>query len=303
MQQRRREFDLAAYLRRVGLDAAASGDYPADSVKTLSIVMGAQAHAVPFENLDVVVGHTISMKPGDIEDKLVHRRRGGYCFEVNTLLRLALDALGFTNVEPMLCRVRYNKPEHTMLAPSHMVLKVSCDDGNQYLADVGFAGNGVPEPIDLAAREAVLHKHGCFRVRPYARAGCTAVLQKRRRDSNDVPTGDASLDSDWIDCYIFNPDIYCEPADLELCNWGSCTMPGARFTSQLFAHCVKPDSTHYVSAGSVIVAAPDVASTLLTVLLVVLLFVLPHPSKGSKRRPRHSPPGGRWLARGGEAHN
>jgi len=56
-----------------------------------------------FENLDPHRGIPVSLVQEDLERKLVHERRGGYCFEHNLVLTSALEHLGFT-VEPMLAR-------------------------------------------------------------------------------------------------------------------------------------------------------------------------------------------------------
>lgn len=226
-------FDLAAYLRRVGLADSAAELIP-DDVSTLARMMAAQARSIPFENLSVVVGLTVSMADADVERVLVGSSRGGYCFQLNTLMRLALKALGFTRVEPTLCRVRWNKPEDSMLAPSHMILRVWCSDGVRYLVDVGFAGPGAPVPVSLDTAEPQQLPDGVFRIGPFDRAGCTAALEKQ--DSEGI----------WRACYCFDPDVDTVPADLVLCNWGSCTLPGSRFTTQLFAHISLENETHYV---------------------------------------------------------
>jgi N-hydroxyarylamine O-acetyltransferase len=215
-------FDLQAYLRRIGLQDAAPGDLVADDLSTLQRLMAAQSRMIPFENLNVVVGQTVSMAPADVERKLVGSMRGGYCFEVNTLLRLALLSLGFARVEPTLCRVRWNKPPDEIIAPSHVFLRVWCSDGKRYLADVGFSGVNVPAPVALDTEEP--QQLGQLRVVPFHKAGCTASLE--RLDSQGV----------WRSCYVFDPDFDTVPADMELCNWGACTLPTARFTKELFAH-------------------------------------------------------------------
>lgn len=55
--------------------------------------MQQQLFTVPFENLDVQRGKTVSMVPEDIVEKIVHQGRGGYCYEVNGLFSMALEAL------------------------------------------------------------------------------------------------------------------------------------------------------------------------------------------------------------------
>ena len=76
-----------------------------------------------------------------MERKLVGSLRGGYCFEQNVLLQMALEEKGYT-VVPLLCRVRWGKPDDALgpnTAFTHLALKVRLDEGD-YLVDVGFAG-------------------------------------------------------------------------------------------------------------------------------------------------------------------
>jgi N-hydroxyarylamine O-acetyltransferase len=121
-------FDLSAYLDRVGLageEDALRGDLPA----ALTKVMAAQMRSIAFENIDVVLGKAISMDPTAVEEKLVGDGRGGYCFEQNTLLRLALQALGFV-AAPLLCRVRWGKAADVVTTFTHMALR-KCLQGKQ----------------------------------------------------------------------------------------------------------------------------------------------------------------------------
>jgi N-hydroxyarylamine O-acetyltransferase len=78
---------LPNYLNRIGLKHA---PLKAD-LSTLALVMAAHSRAIAFENIDVVRGKTISMARGDVEKKLVDDLRGGYCWEQNTLLSMALE--------------------------------------------------------------------------------------------------------------------------------------------------------------------------------------------------------------------
>jgi len=84
-------FDLDAYLRRIG----ASGPLRQASPETLAVLHEAHATAVPFENLDILQGRPISLELDALQAKIVAGRRGGYCFEQNTLFRAALEAVGF----------------------------------------------------------------------------------------------------------------------------------------------------------------------------------------------------------------
>lgn len=85
------ELDLDAYLARIGW---AGGELRAD-LATLKAVHRAHAGAITFESLDVLFGRPVGLDVKTVEDKLVHERRGGYCYEQNTLLAAALERIGF----------------------------------------------------------------------------------------------------------------------------------------------------------------------------------------------------------------
>jgi N-hydroxyarylamine O-acetyltransferase len=130
------ELDLDAYLERI--------DHPrvtpsADSLRSLH-----RAHvlAIPFENLDVILGTHPGIGLSAIQSKLVRRQRGGYCYEHTLLFGAALERLGF-EVERRVARVQ----PHKSGPRTHALLKVGVD-GQEFLADVGFgAGQLYPTPL------------------------------------------------------------------------------------------------------------------------------------------------------------
>lgn len=129
--------DLEAYFTRIGYDGARAPD-----LATLAAIIDCHAATIPFEAIDVLLGRGIDTAPDAIFDKLVTRRRGGYCFEQNGLLLQVLTALGF-DATVRLARVLWMRPAD---APppraTHMMLVVRIG-GRDWLADTGF-GNGTP---------------------------------------------------------------------------------------------------------------------------------------------------------------
>lgn len=115
--------DTDAYLRRIGR--------PAPTPAELHL---AHLETVPFENLAIHLGEPISLTPDDLFDKIVRRRRGGFCYELNGLFALLLESLGHT-VERLAARVFGDE----RLGPpyDHLALLV---DGT-HLMDVGFGGH------------------------------------------------------------------------------------------------------------------------------------------------------------------
>ncbi|SDK68862.1 N-hydroxyarylamine O-acetyltransferase [Actinopolyspora mzabensis] len=136
------EWDVATvsvddYLARVGQSEPA-----APSVAALHALHEAHVRAIPFENIDVVLGQHPGLGLEAIQPKLLGRARGGYCYEHALLFAAVLQRLGFT-VSRHMARVQPLRPGPY----SHMMLLVSFAEGD-YLADVGF-GAGVPHPMPL----------------------------------------------------------------------------------------------------------------------------------------------------------
>ena len=102
-------FDLSTYFRRISYSGRAAAD-----TATLHAIMRHQLFSIPFENLDVQAGKVVSMVPNDIAGKLLHQKRGGYCYELNGLFAMALEALGityrFVAARPMFYPARRPKP-------------------------------------------------------------------------------------------------------------------------------------------------------------------------------------------------
>lgn len=122
------------YLRRMGYEGSVRKDR-----QTLNRLIRAHLEGVPFENLDVCdLGKVPSLNEGDLFEKIVERRRGGYCFELNTLFLELLRTLGFT-VYPVAVRVLWNRDVFPPI--SHMALVAQLSDG-KYLCDVGYGGPG-----------------------------------------------------------------------------------------------------------------------------------------------------------------
>jgi N-hydroxyarylamine O-acetyltransferase len=141
-----REGRVAAYLDRIGYGG------PLDATPdTLGQLHHAHLLAVPFENLDIHLGRPIVLDLDAIFDKVVRRRRGGFCYELNGLFAWLLAELGF-DVTMVSARVANERGE---LGPEfdHMALLVRLD--RTWLADVGF-GTSSREPLPLDGEEEVV---------------------------------------------------------------------------------------------------------------------------------------------------
>jgi arylamine N-acetyltransferase len=138
--------DVAGYLERVG--------YRDDAAPTVQVLQGlvtAHSQTIPFENLDPLLGVPVDdLGPRALIDKLVRRRRGGYCYEQNGLMGYVLAELGY-GVQRLAGRVVWMlEPGAPLPAQTHTVLAVTVPDTEgAYLLDVGFGGQTPTSPLRL----------------------------------------------------------------------------------------------------------------------------------------------------------
>jgi N-hydroxyarylamine O-acetyltransferase len=219
------------------VDARVDAVDAADHVAFLQVLVApglAQLHlahvtSIPFENLDPHRGVHVSRALADLQRKLVHERRGGYCFEQNLLLAAALQALG-ADVEPMLARVRLGAEPGVPRPRTHLVLRVR-HDGEAWLADAGF-GRGTPlEPLPFGPGHEHEQRGWRYRV---LEDGRELVLQMRGR------TGDP-----WQDLYGFVPEPV-PPVDIETSNWFTCAHPRSPFVNGLIVGAQSADGARTI---------------------------------------------------------
>ena len=212
------ELDVDAYLARIGY-----GGPTGATGKVLRRLHRAHAAAIPFENLDILLGRGIQLDLPSLQEKLVRGRRGGYCFEHNLLFAALLERLGFA-VTRLAGRVQMNNAK--ILPSTHMTLKVSVG-GEPWLADVGFGAEGLLEPVPLTDG-ATSGQDG----RAYGLVQETErewVLRSSRPD-------------DWLDLYSFT----LEPrhhADYFVANYCTSTHPRSPFTGRMVVQRVTPERT------------------------------------------------------------
>jgi len=211
--------DLDRYFRRIG--------YTGDTAPTLPVLAALHQHhagAIPFENLDVLMDRPISLDLADLQAKLVEARRGGYCFEQNLLFAAVLEELGF-ELNRLVARVLYRG---SSLRPrTHMLLRVRLDSA-EWLADVGFGGEGLLRPLALLAGRETPQQAWTYRLRTAAHDEW--VLQSRWIDG-------------WQDLYSFSlaPQL---PVDYEPANFYVSMHPQSRFRQTLTAQRVTPEARY-----------------------------------------------------------
>lgn len=203
--------DLAAYLRRIGQDGPVAPD-----LATLRALVRRQAAAIAFENLDPFLGRPPRLEPDSLQRKLVQGGRGGYCFEQNLLLRLALLGIGF-RVTSHAARVLWTQPEDSMTPRSHMLLRVDLADGPR-IVDVGFGGQTLTGVLRLDTDAEQPTPHEPFRL---VRLDADFKLQ-------------AKIEGAWRSLYRFDLQEQL-PADYEATNWYLATHPSSHFVTGLIA--------------------------------------------------------------------
>jgi N-hydroxyarylamine O-acetyltransferase len=119
---------------------------PPANLQGLHAVHRAHLLAVPFENLNVQLGWPVTTELGPIYEKIVERRRGGWCYEMNGLFAWALQQLSF-DVTRAAAGVMREAGGDAMVG-NHLTLQVQLPEG-RHLADVGF-GDGPIEPFRIA---------------------------------------------------------------------------------------------------------------------------------------------------------
>lgn len=214
--------DLEAYLERVGYAGVRE-----PSSRVLEALHLAHATQVPFENLDIHLGRPIRLDLGALQAKIVCDRRGGYCFEQNTLFAAALEALGF-RVTRLAARVRSGATR--VLPRTHMLLEVEAD-GGAWLCDVGFGGEGPLKPVPLAGGEVSRQYAWAYRVDA---EGGQWVLRSRQGDG-------------WLDLYAFTREPQY-PVDFEMANHFTSTHPSSRFVQTITVQRATPEA-RYVLRG------------------------------------------------------
>lgn len=208
--------DIAAYLDRIRVTQTPSVD-----IRSLRELHRQHVFHVPFENLDVHLGKEISLAPSDLFDKIVRKRRGGYCFELNGLFQLLLEALGF-HVYSTAARVLFGT--ETIPPRGHRLLIVTLD-GEAWIVDVGFGAFGLIEPIPL--KTGLEHRQFADRFRLEQDPLLGYIFQSYK-------------DGDWLTQYAFRTDLH-HPVDFAFANYYHSHSPQSLFTQKRICQLPTPE--------------------------------------------------------------
>jgi N-hydroxyarylamine O-acetyltransferase len=195
--------DINSYLRRINYNGPLE-----PTINTLHALHYAHMLSVPFENLDIPLGRRIVLDEVSLFEKIVNRKRGGFCYELNGLFAALLLELGF-NVQRLSARVANANggfgPEF-----DHMTLLVQLEE--RWLADVGF-GDSFRQPLRLDARGNQAQGGDLYRI---TSEGNNMVYQRMK-------------DGVWHPQYVFRLQPYALADFIDGCNYAQ-TSPESSFT-------------------------------------------------------------------------
>lgn len=175
--------NINAYLERLGIDGPRQA-----SLDFLRRLQHGHVTRIPFENLDIVGGVPLSLEADKQFDKIVSRKRGGVCYELNGLFHSLLRELGF---RVSLTAATVKTEDGWFVTGSHAINMVRVD-GSDYLVDVGFGGRTPRQPVPLTGEEVHDADGGSYRLRLWSDREGTVVLERREG-------------SEWDTLYQFDP--------------------------------------------------------------------------------------------------
>ncbi|OBF62185.1 arylamine N-acetyltransferase [Mycobacterium sp. 852002-51971_SCH5477799-a] len=229
--------DLGAYFDRINYGGPAE-----PTLDVLQDLMTAHTGSIPFENLDPLMGVPVDdLSPEALTDKLVCRRRGGYCYEQNGLMGYALTEIGF-RVRRLAGRVVWILPPDAPLgAQTHTVLAVTFP-GSQgsFLVDVGFGGQTLTSPIRLQTGNAQQTTHEPYRLNDH---GDGLVLQALIRD-------------EWQPLYTFGTQTVPQ-IDLTVGSWYVSTHPSSIFVTGLTVALTTEDARYNLAGRNLTIHRGD----------------------------------------------
>jgi len=223
---------ITTYLQRLGYHGTPRADY-----NTLCDLQRLHLQAVPYENLDIMRGIPLSLAIDDLYEKIVLRRRGGYCFELNALFAWLLRNLGFAVTDYM---ARFLRDETEIPMRRHRVLGVHCG-GGEYLCDVGVGGVIPRVPLPLVTGKISEQNGEKYILEKDAFLG--NILYEWRHDS-------------WRRIYAFTYEPQLE-SDFTAISYYCEAHPGSFFKTQDMVHIFTTDGRKSVAGREVRIFTPD----------------------------------------------
>jgi N-hydroxyarylamine O-acetyltransferase len=203
------QFDQNAWLERIGYTGPLT-----PTLETLNRLIFAHGHAISYETLDIMLGRPPKLDVTTLQSKMIHGRRGGYCFEQNMLFRAGLRSLGYriTSLQGRVVRgMAIDAPRPAI----HMLLQVELPEG-PYLADVGF---GNLAPTCALSLNPLVEQETPHEVMRFVEVGGELTLQ-------------ALLKHGWEHIYRVIPYPRYD-GEYEIANWYTATHPETPYQSNI----------------------------------------------------------------------
>lgn len=209
---------IVRYCERIQYHDAVDG-----SLKAISALMRQQLKTIPFENIDVQNGKIVSLEPDAFIDKIFNQKRGGYCYELNGLFALVLQALNVP-YQLVACRPMFYPSKRPK---THMAL-VAKIEGKNYLLDLGFGSYGIRAPLELDKLDHDIQQDSsCFKLQKTP-IQYSINFASEQHDYLLL----AKVNEDWLPQYRFNLSP-CELIDFAPANYLNSTHPDTLFVKSL----------------------------------------------------------------------
>lgn len=173
------------FRERIGLDREIN-----ISFDVLDLVLEKTAKAIPFENLCIMTKQTYEITKENIINKILVRKEGGLCYELNALLFYFLIENGF---DAFLSRgIVYINDTETSPERTHLIILLSYNE-QTYLVDTGFGGNLPLKPVPLTG-ETVTSSNGQFRLKKVESEHGDYLLEQKLKHKH----------TEWVKGYAFD---------------------------------------------------------------------------------------------------
>jgi arylamine N-acetyltransferase len=210
---------VSAYLERIGFVGEAKPD-----VKTLFALQEQHVLSIPYENLEIMQRKPITLDVPALYDKMITRKRGGYCFELNGLFAWLLEEIGFTVIQHF---GRWVKGEPLRYPERrHRILRVPLD-GKEYICDVGVGMAAPRWPLVFQLYEEQEQFGAVYRIVP---------------DEIDIYDVQVKKEDGWDVFYSFNDDP-CIAIDYMQAHYYCITHPDSRFINETMV-CIETPEGH-----------------------------------------------------------
>ncbi|MFI9510911.1 arylamine N-acetyltransferase [Nocardia sp. NPDC052566] len=229
--------DLDAYLRRIGFDGERT-----PTLETLRELVYAHTTTFPFENLETILGRPVLLDVVSLQDKMIRRRRGGYCYENVDLFAAALERIGF-GVTGL--HARTSMGSGALRPATHALLRVTVPgDARAWICDVGF-GSGPLAPYELTEGGEFALGQWRFRLE----------LTRGELDTDLWVLHHFARDG-WVDRYTFTTAPQYR-IDFAVGNHFVATSPRSPFTARPFVQRFLPEVHHVLDGTTWITEYPD----------------------------------------------